>query len=441
MSPRPLVLLVTTLVLLVGCERPLIDEAPPALAVVGPDLDEVQLSSRVTLSVSARSLRGVDRVRIGGVDANFQPNEEVWEADVFLSLGTNTILLEASATDGTTTRDTAYAVFAPLSVSSPPANILPAPRAGHSATRLPTGGVFIAGGESTGGSVLQTGAVLIETDVGFSVDDPVTLQRQRTGHTASTLLDGRILLLGGTSTPTPTPTSFVDTPEVYDPATQTTRAVVVRGTPVRRTHHVAAFLNLNDKQYVYISGGQTPSGSSVFTPETTIIAEFRPGPTADTLVTLTPPTEASNGAALPDPTQIVVGSRIREVTTVVTGIGGSDSAARRVLYSSPGQFYPFAINPSAIPAPSIPRTSADGSPLAGGLALLVGGVSPSGETLPSIEAYSDAARRWVRFPASVSLGTPRRDHAVTLAPSGRILAIGGRGPSGQILATLDVLSF
>ncbi|HIL58247.1 MAG TPA: hypothetical protein EYG39_10110, partial [Rhodothermales bacterium] len=33
------------------------------------------------------------------------------------------------------------------------------------------------------------------------------------------------------------------------------------------------------------------------------------------------------------------------------------------------------------------------------------------------------------------------EHAVTRTPSGRILAIGGRSPTGQPLATLDVLSY
>ena len=424
-----------------GCDRALLDEVPPDLAIVAPDLGEVQLSPAITVRVSAEAIRGVQRVLVDGADATFVAGDEVWEASVILSPGVTEIPLEAFASTGETTRDTAYAVFSPLTVTSPPVQILPEPRAGLTATRVPGRGVLLAGGE-TGSTVLDDARILTEAGLAFSVGDAIPLQRARTGHTASTLLDGRVLLLGGTSTPSATPTSFVSEAEIFDPATLTTRRVVTDGTPIRRTHHVTAFLDLEGRQYVYVWGGQIPSGGSVVTPETVEIAELRPGADADTLVILSPSTQASGGASLPDPTQIIVGSRPSEVATVVSGLAGSSSDTRRVRYATPGTLtFPFQILTSEAPAPAVPRTAADGALLSGSLALLIGGQSPSGETLASIEAYADAAGRWVRFPASVRLGTARRNHAVTLAPSGRILAIGGRGPAGQPLATLDVLSF
>ncbi|MEM1054480.1 MAG: kelch repeat-containing protein [Bacteroidota bacterium] len=441
MNARLLLALAALTVGLAACDRALLEEIPPDLAVVSPDIGEVQLSRDVTLRVSAEALSGVERVRIGGVDAAFDPTDDLWEADLFLSQGTNPILLEAFSADGSTTQDTAFVVFAPLTVASPAAAILPEPRAGLTATRLNGGGVLLAGGTSTSGNVVRTAHVLFENTFVFAVGEPITMQRPRTGHTATALFDGRVLLLGGTSTPTASPGAFVEEPEIIDPATQTSRRVIVRGAPIQRSGHVTTLLDLGERQFLYVSSGQAPGSGRLLTPGTVEIAEFREGTEADTLVTLTPSGGATGGAVLPDPTQVVVGTGIREVTAIISGLTSSASEARRVLYSSPGQLYPFAIDRVDLPSPVTPRTAADGSRLAGELALLAGGLGPSGETLASIEVYSDAARRWVAFPPSVALGTPRREHAVTLAPSGRILVIGGRGPNGQPLATLDVLSF
>ena len=429
-------------VVLAACDRPLIDEIPPDLAVVSPDLSLVQLDPEVTLSVSATALNGIERVRIGGLDAVFDADTQLWEADVFLSQGTNVVLIEAFATDDTARQDTAYAVHLPLEVESPPAAVLPEPRSGHTATRLSGRTILLAGGATTDGRVLGSARILTDAENAFSVGAPIELQTPRVGHTATRLLDGRILLLGGTSTPDPGGAStFVTSPEVYDPRTQTASPVRLGGEPIQRVNHIATHLTRDNREYVYVYGGQTPGPN---TPATLQIAELRSGSGIDSLVTRTPAGGASGGTPLPDPTQWIVGSAVREVTAVETGLepgaGLPVGRARRTLFSLPGTvFIPFSVNPAGIGLPQQPRSSADGD-VVSGLALLAGGVSPSGETLGSLEAYSDRAGRWVGFPPALSL-RPRQGHTVTLTQSGRILAIGGRGPSGQPLATLDVLSF
>ena len=430
---------------LAACDRPMLDEIPPDLFVAAPDLGVVQLDPAVTVAVTADAIRGVERVEIDGREAAFDASTGRWQADLLLSPGTNALPLAAFGTDGTVTRDTAFAVHVPME-AAPVVGALPEPRAGHSATRISGRTLLIAGGETTGGLVLGTARVLTDSDDGASFDDLVSLQSARTGHTATRLSDGRVLLLGGTSTPSPGGVStFVAAPEVYDPRTQTTRPVFTRGVAVLRTNHIATSLALDGRQYLYVFGGQTPSPNGLLTLPTLHIAELRSSATADTLVTLTPLGGASGGVPLPDPTQIVLGSQPRQLITLETGLepgaNASVGRARRTLFAAPGPTYPYGVNPVSAELPQQPRNEADGVPIAGGLALLAGGVSPAGETLASLELYSDRAARWLAFPPSVSLPTPRRGHTVTLATNGRILAIGGRGPNGQILATLDALSF
>ncbi|HIG75674.1 MAG TPA: hypothetical protein EYQ24_14175 [Bacteroidetes bacterium] len=440
MTPR-LFAAFCALALLTGCDRPLLDQSPPELEVVSPDPSEVLFTPTAMLRVSADALLGVDRVLISGQDATFDPEDETWVGGVNLSIGANQIPLEAIAMDGTARRDTAVLVFAPLAVTSPAADVLPQPRAGLSATPLPTGQTFIAGGITLGAVVLDTGLLLTEAGGEVTAGPEIALRRRRTGHSATPLANGRVLLLGGIASPNATANAFVAEPEVFDPLAGASRRVVTSGDPILRTGHVALRLDRDGRSYVYVLGGQVPGGNGPTVPETIQIAEFREGADVDTLLTLTPTLGGANGLPFPDPTLFVLDAGAEQVLALTAGVDGNASRADRILFAPRDGRYPYGLTLTSAAAPAEARTAAAGLGLGSGLSLLVGGRSTTGTALASLELYATAADRWLTFPPSVTLGTPRWEHAVTRTPSGRILAIGGRSPTGQPLATLDVLSY
>lgn len=438
---RPLLLLACALALS-ACDRPVVGPDAPDIEVVSPDLSQVQTERSIRLEISARSLQGVQQLTVNGDDAAFNQETRLWEIDVFLASGADILVLDAFSSDGATATDTAHVVQLDLNVGAP-SPILPEARAGHTGTRVAQG-VLLAGGANENGQVHDTARLITESGFVFAFGDAIALGSRRTGHTGTRLLDGRALLLGGTSDLSPEgPADFVTQPEVVDPTTRTVRPVVYRdGPPVRRTGHTTVLLDRNDRQYLYVIGGRIPTGSGLSTSSTVDILEFRPGVAADTLVVLSPDTGASGPAGLADATQIVLAEQPNLFTSLLTGLpSGATPEAQRVRYEAPGASFPFRIEPGAVASPAVPRTGADGVRIGFGLGLLVGGADASGTPRATLDVYGDRAGRFFRFPAGIQLGFGRRDHTVTLAPSGRILVTGGQNGNGQALQTLEVLSF
>src|SRR5262245_28285515 len=81
--------------------------------------------------------------------------------------------------------------------------------------------------------------------------ETASLQVARTGHTATLLGNGQVLLVGGASGG-----AALDTAEVFDPATGAFTAVGSMGTP--RTDHAAVLLG---DARVLVSGGQNSGGA------------------------------------------------------------------------------------------------------------------------------------------------------------------------------------
>ncbi|WP_257304640.1 Kelch repeat-containing protein [Geothrix campi] len=117
------------------------------------------------------------------------------------------------------------------------------PRTGHTATRLPDGRILIAGGRNSTcwygcPELIWASAELYDPATGtFTPTGRMT--QARYGHTATPLPDGRILIAGGTTPDLPN-TDVSSSVEIYDPATATFAAA---GTMLRpRSHHTATLL-------------------------------------------------------------------------------------------------------------------------------------------------------------------------------------------------------
>lgn len=121
-------------------------------------------------------------------------------------------------------------------------------RVGHSATELGDGRVLLAGGaENTVlGTVVTASMEVYDPDVQEFSELAGTLTTARSAHTATRLLDGRVLLVGGidgTNTP-------LATAELFDPITNT--ITQTSSMAVARTQHTAT--RLNDGR-VFVTGG------------------------------------------------------------------------------------------------------------------------------------------------------------------------------------------
>ena len=127
-------------------------------------------------------------------------------------------------------------------------------RSGHAATLLPNGQVLVLGGVGADGAVLDSAERFDPATASFTALGSVGLLA-RTGHTATVLVDGRVLIAGGVDGK-----GFaVRDVEVYDPVS---RAIERLSAPLdaARLRHVAALLPNSN---VLLWGGTSPQGQAL----------------------------------------------------------------------------------------------------------------------------------------------------------------------------------
>ncbi|MBH5333383.1 hypothetical protein IHE55_00615 [Streptomyces pactum] len=138
------------------------------------------------------------------------------------------------------------------------ANGLTTARHGHSATALGDGTLLVAGGVGPDGRALATAEILDPLTRTWSADTP-PMTDARTGHQAVLLGDGRVLVAGG-ALPTGGPDSAVAYCELYDPAHGWTPTGSLH-TP--RTGHRATLLA---DGRVLVTGGDAVAGPGPYHP-------------------------------------------------------------------------------------------------------------------------------------------------------------------------------
>ncbi len=425
--------------LMAACERPFVEERPPAIEVIEPDLSVVQTAERLRLRLRATSFRPVDRVSVDGVAMTFIPDEAVWEADVALARGHNALVVEAVDVNGVRGVDTLHAVRLPYHLPGG-APVLEAPRAGHTVTRLSDGSLLLAGGVAAAdGPALGTAFLLAPGGTRFE-RLPDSLHGPRAGHTATRLPDGSVLFLGGSRRlDVPGLDALVETAERFDPATRTFTRIPVEGEPIRRAFHTAVLRLEDGLPIVDLYGGRGD-------------VQYRPAPrlgirndlrsfalVRDTLRALSPapgPFIAPLTGHTQTPVDQADETRARRFLVLGAFFDGAFADVTSLFFDYDPTLGLF-IDPA--PPPLLPRTRHAAVHLRPGFVLVLGGRQGTG--LPSdADVYVEPARRFFRLPAADPEAFRRSSLTATFLGDGRILLTGGQGPDGSVQARTDLLT-
>jgi len=267
-------------------------------------------------------------------------------------------------------------------------------RSGHTATLLPDGRVLVVGGN-----------YFVTTS---EIYDPVlnkwkaagNLSTVRIGHTATLLANGQVLVVGGGNSSSSTPT------ELYDPATGRWR---LGGEPrIRRNGHTATLLKNGN---VLVAGGDTVYSITTAELYTAATSQWSDAGNLSTLRVLHTATLLPDGRVL------------------VTGGSRAPTTAAEIYNAASGEWR--ATGPM-----KEQRQAHTATLLRDGRVLVVGGFpnaigpypAPGSPVLfPSTEVYSSTTNTWAIGP---SMFTPRWAHTATLLPDGRVIVIGGYSTGG-----------
>jgi len=249
------------------------------------------------------------------------------------------------------------------------------------------------------GSVIAS--VLAAAAHGDEIISTGSMVSSRYNHTATRLLDGRVLVAGGFDLDS----IQLASAELYDPATGTWTAAGSLNSPL--AGHTATALT-NGKVLVtggiWFSAGYGPfatSRSQLYNPTNGTwsypgsLAYARYGHTA----TLLP-----NGKVL--------------------AAGGSyfDSLTGTIILTSAEVFNPLTGTWSATSSLGTGRSGHTATLLTNGKVLVAGGQGTNGSMLAGAELYDPATGNWT---LTGSLGTAQSGHTATLLPNGKVLVVGG----------------
>ncbi len=448
---NPIIALAFTLGLLVlwGCERPLIDPSPPTIELLSPDPNEVLTDPKVTVALRATSFRAIQEVALRGLPMAFDSENAQWTATLILAEGLNRLPLTATDVDDVTQVDTLDLVYFPYQFSSS-ALALPEARGGHTATLLQDRRILITGGSAAQDVPASPDLFLVSrVDPTISTIDQ-TLNRARTGHTASLLPDGRVLIVGGTRVHAAPDlggldiTHLVEDVEMVDPITLTSTLIPFDGDPVRRAQHTAMLFPHQDADgttaILYLYGG---IGDIRYRPEPRLgirrdmrVFRFRNdsliagGPTFGIFLetvsghsqTLLEGIEPNGDARF-----LVAGTDFAGVDQFQSVFFELDFSAAQGLFQTPVAHF---IEPRTDHAAG--RVTNPSAVMAFG-----GRQFTQGTALESTELYLAPLNRFFLLPEQRAMLEKRWSHTATNWDDRRILLVGGFSPNGRALRSAE----
>ena len=428
------------LIVFSACERPFVAPRVPQIEIIEPEnVNQIYLDRELIVKIQANSFRDIDRIEINQSELVFDEIEDAWVDTLFLEPGVNSVNIKAIDIDGVEgEQDLLLPHLRPLFSDDAPA--LPAPWrvAGHTSTLLQNGDLLVTGGAARSSAEAIDKAFLLRRFADEFVLLDTEMDRGRFGHTASLLPDGRVLILGGSTSATMLNESqLVGTAQVYDPDTQTFTNVPFDLpsfiSPFKRTGHVTFLSVASGQVFVDVYGGRGPSIASpdlllpqddiqtfTFVRDTLFFVDVVNG------VDGVPPAFGlSNTLLSPTPD-------LSEARYIVTGTRFQDAQNDSVNFTIDFNTVPIEVN--LLPRLVVPRIEHTSSSLDTGLIMFIGGSQGTvGTVLASSEVYFDPTTSFFSLDEHVAT-RGRVFHSATKLISGRILILGGFDADGQAIS-------
>jgi hypothetical protein len=277
-------------------------------------------------------------------------------------------------------------------------------RGGHTATLLTNGKVLIAGGAqwSSTASVPLASAELYDLATG-SFTATGSMNTARSGHRATLLPNGKVLITGGRSGVSSTGT--LDSAEVYDPSTGAFTATGKMTTA--RDFHTTTLLNSGK---VLIAGGSRALGRAE-------------------LYDLSTGTFAATGSMTQGEWVVTTATLLNNGVVLIAGAGGSEARTAELYDPATGTFGPAGNGAYGYP---VPLTST----LLTNAQVLDTLQNSCDNSYIGTELYDFSLRT---FTPTGNMTTYRGDRTATLLPDGTVLVTGGGfSPGGRSASIFDV---
>lgn len=294
-----------------------------------------------------------------------------------------------------------------------PAGALATPRTQHTATLLLDGRVLVAGGRSqTATETLSSTELFDPAKNSWRPGPPMNVARA--GHTATPLLDGRVLVVGGTAPAADGSSRFesLASAEVFDP--KKNEWVTVGPLTDARNGHTAT--RLQDGS-VLVIGGARPVHQHLatverFDPQTNTFSSRRPLSRARWL---------HDAVLLKDGSVVVLGGRSNQSV----GDAGAPMPKPGTAIASVERFDTSGGVWHEVPEMSEPRQRT--AVVSAGNRVIVFGGQTTTMSTNYVEWWEPGGDGWAQSKSHLSV--PIAGHTATVLPSGDVLVAGGEPPS------------
>ena len=333
---------------------------------------------------------------------------------------------------------------------------MPIQRIGHAAIRLTNGQVLIAGGQQQTNGPASASAEIFDPATN-TWSNAASILTARFGHTATLLSNGQVLIVGGASGPQ-FPVPALTSAEIYDPATKTWSNAAPLAVP--RAYHTAT--TLLDGRVLVCGGGPLSAGAEIFNPATGAwssggnLTIQRADHTMSLLVSGQVLVAGGVGVGGPLahaeiydpasnswlPTASLSTARYTHTATlhppsgqviVAGGWGPTPPDSNPPALVSGEMYNPTTRKWSPIGSLLTAHTTHTATLMPNNQIRVVGGYNRN--FLASTEVFDTATVRWG---GAGNLAVPRSGHTATLLPSGQLLVYGGVN-SGGVLASPELI--